>query len=518
VISYRPDTGEDGYFLLLATPQFADKAKTRPSKDVICVFDRSGSMSGKKIEQAREALKFILNNLKKGDRFNVVAYDSAVESFRDELQSFTDQNRKEALGFVEGLYAGGGTNISGALETSLKMLSSDKRPAFVIFLTDGLPTIGETNEAKIVVAAKKHNQARVRLISFGVGFDVNSRLLDRLSRSNHGQSQFVRPNEDIETHVSRVYSRISSPVLSNVNVEFATDTLKVEDGSLVNRQYPGDINDLFEGEQLVILGRYKQPGVAKVVIAGQVGDKEHKFDFPARLAAESNDQSYAFVEKLWAMRRIGQIIDEIDLHGQNKELIDELVALSTKHGILTPYTSYLADDQARAEHLAQNGQFGGREARERLRRLAEAGGKAGFLQRDLKNRLQNAERPTADAVAGPASDEAKGEGQAAGGGVATKPNASTVLDLEKDKVVAVDSVQNVGNKTYYKRGNVWYGYDAAREDLKKLADKIKTIARFSKEYFELVKQNTAAENAMLSRQQAGEELVVKLRGQIYRIK
>jgi hypothetical protein len=186
----------------------------------------------------------------------------------------------------------------------------------------------------------------------GVGYDVNSRLLDRISRINFGQSEFVRPDEDIERIVGRLYSRISEPVMTEVAIGFDLEGLRAEDGSAVNRVVSAGDYDLFAGEQLVIVGRYRKPGDAKVTITGKVGHREQKMDFPAKLVEQSNDESYAFVEKLWAMRRIGEIIDELDLKGKNDELVKELVALSTKHGILTPYTSFLADENAKPGELA----------------------------------------------------------------------------------------------------------------------------------------------------------------------
>ncbi len=521
VISYRPDETEDGYLLLLASPEIKSETAERPKKTAILVVDRSGSMSGKKMEQAKEALKFVINNLRDGDLFNVIAYDSSVESFRPELQRYNAETRAAALAFVEGLYAGGSTNIDGALTTALKMIQDESQPNFVVFLTDGQPTAGETNESKIVAQALANNKLKSRIISFGVGYDLNSRLLDRLSHDNYGQSEFVRPDEDIEAHVSRLYNKINSPVLSDVAVNFEFDEAQVEQGSPVNRIYPRQVRDLFEGEQLVIVGRYKKNGTAKVVVTGKVGGKDQSFDFPATLTRVSMDESYTFVEKLWAMRRIGEIIDELDLHGKNDELVNELVALSTKHGILTPYTSFLADDLAAPAELANaRGNFD--RANLSLERLQEAEGQAGFVQRAEKKMLREADKITASSPAPkPAADGAAADASKAGeskaNGVGSFGSAA-VRDIDTDEVHLTDAVQIVGNETLYRRGKLWIAANAKEIDVEKDKDKITQITRFSDEYFKLIAANTTSENAVLARQKTGEELLIKLRDKVYLIK
>src|SRR5262245_18641498 len=421
LISHRPETSDEGYFLLLASPEIKATSDDRPAKTVIFVVDRSGSMSGKKIEQAKEALKFVLNNLRQGDTFNIVAYDSNVESFRPELQKFDEETRKAALSFVDGIYAGGSTNIDGALSTALSMIKDDSRPNFVFFLTDGLPTAGETNEARIAANARQNNKVRTRMINMGVGYDVNSRLLDRLSRDNFGQSGYVRPDENIEAHVSRLYGKMSAPVMTNVAVKIDIEGAGSESGG-VSRVYPKEVYDLFAGEQLVMVGRYKKYGMGKITISGKVGKDERKHDFPGSFTEKSGDQSFAFVEKLWAMRRIGEIIDEMDLKGKNDELLKELVGLSTKHGILTPYTSFLADENAPVRQLADTGLHLDY-ARRTTDRLSTADGIAGFSQRSDKNVLQNAER-AAQAAAPSFSQPAAAESRGAGVGGPGTPLAS----------------------------------------------------------------------------------------------
>lgn len=531
VISYRPKEGDDGYFLLLASPQVKAADAERPKKTVIFVLDRSGSMSGKKIEQAKSAVKFVLNNLREGDLFNIVAYDGNVESYKPELERYNDETRKAALGYVEGLYPGGGTNISGALSTALGQLKDNSRPNYVLFLTDGLPTVGETNEAKICSIAKESNKIRARVLSFGVGYDVNSRLLDRISRDGFGLSEYVRPDEDIEAHVSTVYSNISSPVLTDVAVNFELDGIKPEDGPPVNRVYPKVNFDLFEGQQLVVVGRYKKPGAAKVVIKGHVGGQEQKFDFPATLIDKSGDESFAFVEKLWAMRRIGEIIDQLDLAGRNEELVKELVDLSTRHGILTPYTSFLADETMRP--LADASSL--RRANSSVELLDRAEGLSGVAQRAEKGRFQNAQSPAAaKALSGPAP----GPGGAGGGlgGFGNSSSANSFRDLNTDKEVAADSVRQYGNQAVYarKRGKdsspseakdpakaeqlIVVTPETAGLDLEKDKDKIEIVDRFTDGYFALIKANSIAENQILSQQRGDEQLLIKLRGKNYLVR
>ena len=533
LVSYRPEAGDDGFFLLLASPEIKSEQTDRPAKTVIFVVDRSGSMSGKKFEQAKEAVKFVLNNLRQGDTFNIVAYDSTVESFRPELQKFDDETRKSALGFVEALFAGGSTNIDGALSTALGMIKDESRPNFVLFLTDGLPTVGERNEVKIAANAKQNNKLRTRLINFGVGYDVNSRLLDRLSRDNFGQSEYVRPDESIEAHVSNVYNKLGAPVMTGVTVKVDIEGASEFGG--VSRVYPKDVHDLFAGEQLVLVGRYKKAGSAKITISGKVGGKDEKYNFPASFVEKSADQSFAFVEKLWAMRRIGEIIDEIDLKGKNDELVKELVGLSTKHGILTPYTSFLADESAPARQLADT-RLHLERAGASVDRLSEAEGIAGFSQRAEKFDFQNAQRapqaaaPSFGGVAGAggearsslarsASMPSAGLGLPAlgqtGGGFYAGRGANSYREIDSDKTVVADSVQCAGKETLYRRGKTWIANNAKDLDPEKDTAKIKEIMRFSDEYFALVRANTQDENAILAAQQEGEEFLVRFRGQAY---
>ncbi|MCA9079355.1 MAG: VWA domain-containing protein [Planctomycetaceae bacterium] len=513
LLSYQSSQSkDDGYFLLLASPDIQTDQEEYIAKSVLFVVDKSGSMSGKKIEQAREALKFVLNNLRDGDLFNIVAYDSKVETFRDELERFSKKSREEALGYVDGLYAGGGTNIHDALTRSFDMLQDKHQPTYVLFLTDGKPTNGQTNEAAIATAAKQANNVHARLMSFGVGYDVNSRLLDRLSREGFGLSEYVTPDEDIEEHVARVYNRISAPVLTRASLTFELDESQKK--PFVNRLYPAAEFDLFAGEQLVLVGRYRKSGPVQIRLTGHVGEEKQEFTFQGDLTDRRDDHGHAFVAKLWATRRIGELIDELDLHGQNQELVDELVTLSTQYGILTPYTSFLADETVtpslalESKALQSNSAL----ARGRLTELDAESGQSAFQQRQAKQMFRNAaQAPSGSSSLPPLATPASAAGGVAGPG---QPQTAPATDHPDESAV----VRNSGVQTLYKRGQLVVTPETAEVDPERDKAQIQEIERYTDAYFTLIAANSAAENELLSQQRDDEQLLVKLRGQVYLIK
>jgi len=344
----------------------------------------------------------------------------------------------------------------------------------VIFLTDGLPTDGETNEAKIVALAKSKNEVRARIFGFGVGYDVNSRLIDKLVRSNFGQSEYVKPNEDIEARVSAFYNRIGSPVMTEAQIGYEFDGRTTDQGSAISRVYPSETQDLFAGEQLVLLGRYKQSGAAKVVLSGKLGSEQSKFDFPADFVAKSSDDSNAFVEKLWAVRRVGEIIDQLDLKGRNEELVNELVQLSTKHGILTPYTAFLADENTAIHDVAGNAV----RANSRLDRLNESSGQYGFAQRSLKGSYQRSAQVPASLGRGSTATLAADQSGIASGAAFEAIDA----DTQREQAQIAQNVVQVGRKTFYQRANRWIDAEVTPAKEKKATK----VERFSDAYFALV--------------------------------
>ena len=328
--------GQDGTFLLLISPaKFYDDAKL-PPVDFTFILDSSGSMGDDdKIGAAKKALKYCLNSLRNVDAFNIIRFSTEVEPFAQNFLDANEENVRRAKAFVDDLKASGGTNIDGALSTALNQKARKDRLHTILFLTDGMPTVGITNVDQIVANVQKANEQRLRIFVCGVGYDVNARLLDRLAEQTRSVVQYIRPKEDLEVAVSQLFDKVSRPVLTNLRMDWGD--LRVHD------VYPKDLPDLFAGTQLTVFGRYKDGGEKAVTLYGKVGGDEKKFVYEAKFPSETHEER-AFIQTLWATRRVGYLLDQIRANGESAELRDEVIQLAKKHGIVTPYTSYLVQE------------------------------------------------------------------------------------------------------------------------------------------------------------------------------
>lgn len=359
LLSYRESANEDGFFTLLVSPPVeVDEERVIP-KDVIIVLDQSGSMYGDKWDQARLAADYVLDNLNASDRFNVVVFSTGVNVFGSGMQNLGQVD--EAKAWIKSLEAIGGTNIDSALKTALEMIDRE-RQTVVLFMTDGLATEGITGSADILSNVEGYIAPNTRIFTFGVGDDVDTFLLDQISSAYRGTSAYVRPNEAIDEEVGNLYNKISAPVLTDL--ELTVDGVQLYD------VYPAldAIPDLFIGSQLVIVGRYRGDAEnASIELSGEVENERHVFTYNS-LNFRSNAGGEELIPRLWATRRIGDLLNTIRLNGENPEVVDSIVRLSIRYGIITPYTSFLITeddifsqtgrDRAVEEAEAQTSQIG----------------------------------------------------------------------------------------------------------------------------------------------------------------
>ncbi|MGQ0614867.1 MAG: VIT domain-containing protein [Planctomycetaceae bacterium] len=474
VTSAKP-AGEDGTFLILLAPRAEIDAKDILPKDIIFVLDTSGSMGergGAKMRQAKAALTYALGRLDARHRFNVIAFSTEARPFRDALVEATRDNVDAAVAYGNGLNAAGGTAIHDALVRALALPRSDGRVPLVIFLTDGQATIGPTDTKAILKAARDANVAQARLFVFGVGDDVNATLLTALADENRGSGNFVSEREDIEVKVSALYEKVASPVLTDARLELGD--LGVYD------VYPRGLGDLFKGQLAVVVGRYKKSGPRALTLRGRIGAKEYSFVYEAQFGGGGGGD---FLPRLWAVRKVGYLLEEIRKNGEQRELVDEARALGIRYGILTPYTSFLVveEDELRRRNPPPAGDVDASPAPGRVR--DEAAAEA---------------RKAGDAF----SDRAEAGSEAVAG-------ARLVLELKEEETASDATgigVKMVGGKTFRFQEGVW------RDTSLPAQFTSRKVTYLSDDYGRLLADTTLARYLSV-----GERVIVQHQGTVFEI-
>jgi Ca-activated chloride channel homolog len=478
------EPGRDGYFLLMISPKDNWTEQEYSAKDVVFVVDTSGSMAAEgKMEKARSALLYGISILRPADRFNVISFAGEEHLMESGLISADAQGRQRGETFVKALRPVGGTNINQSLLASLRQFKDDSRPRIIVFLTDGLPTVDETNVTRIVENVRKTIRPGIRLFTFGVGYDVNTALLDKVASDNGGVSDYVEPKEDLEVKVSNFFTKVNYPVLTGLNLDFG--------GVKTDLIYPRSIPDVFRGSQVTLIGRYSNPGTLEKIqlqLSGKAASnmRTYTYDnlrFPLR--EEAND----YLPGLWATRRVGWLMEQIRTNGEQQELRDEVVDLGTRYGIVTPYTSYLALEDRETSLNAAPADI--------TRPGAQTGGGFGALNapkaRGTRDSVSNVVTVTSGEEA---VRESKRVRQQMEIGVARADDAK-------------DAIRRSGGKTFYLKDAVWI--DSEFKPEAKLPETVLTFG--SDAYFDLLKQKPKlAEYFSL-----GQQVLVVFEGRVYRV-
>ncbi|MBD0370621.1 MAG: VWA domain-containing protein [Pyrinomonadaceae bacterium] len=489
LLTYR-EPGRDGYFLLTISPKDNWSETEYAAKDVVFVLDTSGSMAEEgKMEKARAALLFGIRNLRPDDRYNVISFSGEERLMENGLINANETGRARGLEFVKNLKPTGGTNINGALLAAMRQFDRSDRPKLVVFMTDGLPTVGETNVGRIVNNAHDARVPGIRLFTFGVGYDVNTALLDKLASENRGVADYVEPKEDLEVKVSSFFSKVNFPVLTDLQLDMG--------GVRTDLVYPREMPDLFKGTQITLIGRYRNErdlNNIRIALSGKSGRENRTFAyenlrFP--LKEEEND----FLPRLWATRRVGWLMEQVRSNGEQKELVDEIVDLGTRYGIVTPYTSYLALEPNNALPA------GNTVTRGRDQDRGSIGGGFGNGPTARRGAKTAAPMVAADATATT--------------GAAAVQQSKRAREQQESVIVNKDdslssAVKTAGGKTFYLRDNVWA--DAEFRQDARLPETVITFG--SNEYFDLLKR----ERRLAEYFALGEQVVVVLDGHVYRVK
>ena len=479
------EPGKDGYFLLMISPKDDWTDQEYSAKDVVFVVDTSGSMAQEgKMEKARSALLYGVSILRPQDRFNVISFAGEEHLMETGLIAADEKGRQRGAAFVKALKPVGGTNINQSLLASLRQFSdADRdRPKILVFMTDGLPTVDETNVNRIVDNVRKAGKPGVRLFTFGVGYDVNTALLDKLAAENGGVADYVEPKEDLEVKVSNFFTKVNYPVLTDLQIDMG--------GARTDLIYPRGIPDLFRGSQVTLIGRYSNSSSLDAVslrLSGKSSGQTrsytyNKLSFPLRTDANE------YLPRLWATRRVGWLMEQVRSNGEQKELRDEIVDLGTRYGIVTPYTSYLAlEDGVVSSNMAPPPGTGAGRGTANLRTMTI---------RPPKDMQANA----------PASISATTGGDAVQLSRQSREQQETIKLKEETKT---DAVRRAGGKTFYLIDDVWTDSEFKPES--KLPE---TVLNFgSEEYFALLRQYPKLSSYF----SLAERVVVVYEGRVYRV-
>jgi Ca-activated chloride channel homolog len=492
LLTYR-EPGRDGYFLLLISPKNELTEQEYSAKDILFVLDTSGSMADQgKMEKARAALLFGIKSLRSEDRFNVISFAGEERLMERGLIAADEQGRARGVEFVQALKPTGGTNINDSLLAAFRQFSQSDRPRMIVFMTDGLPTVSETNTQRIIENVQRARVAGVRLFTFGVGYDVNTALLDKLAADNGGVAEYVEPREDIEIKVSSFFAKINYPVLTDLKLDMG--------GVETDLVYPRNLPDIFKGTQIALIGRYRNQADLSHVrlgLTGRTGSRSQTFFYDDQrfpLKAEKND----FLPRLWATRRVGWLMEQIRTNGEQKELRDEVVDLGTRYGIVTPYTSYLALESEEATQIT-GGQLpvNSRQATDLSAGTANTATPRGRAERRAPLTMTTA--PPKEAA------------RATTGAVAVQQSKRDRAQQETIRVEADPSagMRNVAGKTFYLREGVWT--DAEFKADARLPETALTFG--SDEYFALLKREPRLADFFA----LGERVLVVYQGRVYRV-
>jgi Ca-activated chloride channel family protein len=471
------EPGKDGYYLLMISPKDDWSEQEYTAKDIVFVLDTSGSMADAgKMEKARAALLYGIRILRPQDHFNIVSFAGEERLMESRMIAADDQGRKRGEVFAQSLRSTGGTNINEALQSAMRQFEANNRPKMIVFMTDGLPTVGVTNPEQIIGNARTARIPGLRLFTFGVGYDVNTALLDKLAAENGGVADYIEPKEDIEIKVSNFFSKVNYPVLTDLKLDMA--------GVETDLVYPRTLPDLFRGSQITLIGRYRNPidmDFVRLQLSGNANGANKRFFYNNLRFAQREDEN-DFLPRLWATRRVGWLMEQVRSNGEQQELRDEIVDLGTRYGIVTPYTSYLALEPNAVARDVTSLPMNNR----------------GFSSGQV---FQNAPAPAKSAEA---------RANTGAGAVYQSKRAREQQDkLKVDNDSASYAIRTVGSKTFYLLEGVWT--DSEVKPGTKLPE---TVIKFgSDEYFALLQQKPRlAEFFSL-----GERVVVVFEGRIYRV-
>ncbi len=320
-----------GFFTLMLYPPENLSYLKRAPMEMIFVLDCSGSMRGKPIKKAKDAITRALKQLQPDDTFQIIRFSNNASQLGPDPMPATPDNIHRGLKYVESLEGSGGTMMIEGIKAALDFPHDPKRFRLISFMTDGY--IG--NEAEIL--GEIHNRLGAsRIFSFGVGPSVNRYLLDRIAKLGKGAVAYIGLDESAGEVVDLFYERISHPALVDVTIDWGN--LKVTD------VYPGTIPDLFVGRPVILTGRFEGKRNTTIRVTGKVGNLNQEIAIPVNLS--DSDNTHTGIACVWARKKIETLANQTT-YDNNPELPEKIKQVALEYGLMSAYTAFIAVDSSR---------------------------------------------------------------------------------------------------------------------------------------------------------------------------
>ncbi|MFZ5441170.1 MAG: VIT domain-containing protein [Myxococcota bacterium] len=321
---------DEGYLLLMLQPQLAPSDAEVVPRELYFVLDTSCSQSGAPIEKSKAIAREVLAHLRPEDTFQVLNFDTSVTKFAPAAVPATPENVERARAYVSTFWGGGGTDVNIAVQEAMLPPNDPARLRMVMFFTDGL--IG--GDDYVLGQLQKALRKQTRLFGVGVGNDVNRHLVRSMGELGNGSATFVnlrRPEEEVAREFEQ---RIRGPVLTSLSVDPGTLPLEAV--------YPQRLGDLFEGQALFLVAKYRGAGSGVVRISGEVRGQPRTFE--VKVTLPEVEPANAALPSLWARQRI-QELTELNYRGEQPEVVKAITETALEYSLMSKYTSFVAVEE-----------------------------------------------------------------------------------------------------------------------------------------------------------------------------
>ncbi len=320
--------GHKGTFMAVVLPPESDPGTTRQQKDMVFVLDTSGSMRRSRVDSAKRAIVSAMETLRKGDRFNVLLIDTQVRALDRNLKDASPENITDAVKFIASAKPGGATDLYNALVEGLEQFGSRRRQAVVMLVSDGRSTVGFTDPKTVLKGVGKYNRVQARIYVLAMGDDPDLSLLDQLSATTKGTCIPVRSEPDLDMALKSLLAAVSPPLVSDLSLNLGD--------MAAEHVLPSTIPDLHGQDLAIVFGQYQteQDISSGISLRGRARSRgrllSKRVTFPAHNAA------HPYIAPLWAMRRMGELLDREIAKGSGIPLGKEILRIADQYGFRVP--------------------------------------------------------------------------------------------------------------------------------------------------------------------------------------